>query len=234
MRSKIFRWKAIGPLLLLSPDPGHPGLDFCRAGGPGYDRGGQHRAARNPGGCREARSASSTSVGRPERPADRGSVRAHPQPHRGRRDPAQAQSRGAGGEEARDREPEPAAACGSVPRGRSRPARSRGEGSRPRCTSRWSSGPNSSMCRCCHSRPIDTIRQLALDPTQLTTIREAQALLARTDSARKALDQGFQQLDIGPTLDSARALAEQLGQDRSRRSSAWTVPGRRSSRCSRH
>src|SRR3954468_23924829 len=58
--------------------------------------------------------------------------------------------------------------------------------------------------------PIDTIRQLALDPTQLTTIREAQSLLARTDSARKNLDQGFQQLNIGPTIDSARALAQRL------------------------
>jgi uncharacterized protein (TIGR03545 family) len=58
--------------------------------------------------------------------------------------------------------------------------------------------------------PIDTIRQLALDPTQLTTIREAQALLARTDSTRKALERGFQQLNIGPTLDSARALAQRL------------------------
>ncbi|HEV7366213.1 MAG TPA: TIGR03545 family protein [Gemmatimonadales bacterium] len=58
--------------------------------------------------------------------------------------------------------------------------------------------------------PIDTIRQLALDPTQLTTIREAQALLARVDSTRKALAQTFQQLDIRPTLDSARALAERL------------------------
>lgn len=58
--------------------------------------------------------------------------------------------------------------------------------------------------------PIDTIRQLALDPTQLTTIREAQALLARTDSSRKALEQGFQQLDIAPTLDSARALVQRL------------------------
>jgi uncharacterized protein (TIGR03545 family) len=57
---------------------------------------------------------------------------------------------------------------------------------------------------------IDTIRQLALDPTQLTTIREAQALLARTDSIRKSLDQGFQQLDIRPTLDSARALVARL------------------------
>jgi uncharacterized protein (TIGR03545 family) len=58
--------------------------------------------------------------------------------------------------------------------------------------------------------PIDTIRQLALDPTQLTTIREALSLLARTDSVRKGLEQGFQQLNIGPTLDSARALAQRL------------------------
>ena len=58
--------------------------------------------------------------------------------------------------------------------------------------------------------PIDTIRQLALDPAQLTTIREAQALLARTDSMRKTIDQGFQQLDIRPTVDSARALADRL------------------------
>jgi uncharacterized protein (TIGR03545 family) len=58
--------------------------------------------------------------------------------------------------------------------------------------------------------PIDTIRQLALNPSQLTTVREAQALLARTDSARQGLEQGFQQLKIGPTLDSARALAQKL------------------------
>lgn len=58
--------------------------------------------------------------------------------------------------------------------------------------------------------PIDTIRQLALDPTQLTTIREAQALVGRVDSTRKALGQAFQQLDIRPTVDSARALVERL------------------------
>ncbi|HEY8196030.1 MAG TPA: TIGR03545 family protein, partial [Gemmatimonadales bacterium] len=58
--------------------------------------------------------------------------------------------------------------------------------------------------------PIDTLRQLALDPTQLTTIREAQALLARTDSTRNALDLGFKQLGISQTLDSARALVQRL------------------------
>ena len=58
--------------------------------------------------------------------------------------------------------------------------------------------------------PIDTIRQLVLDPTKLTTIRQAQALAGRTDSVRKGLEQGFQQLAIGPTLDSAKALAQRL------------------------
>src|SRR5215213_3321122 len=58
--------------------------------------------------------------------------------------------------------------------------------------------------------PIDTIRQLALDPAQLTTIREAQALVARTDSTRNALEQGFQQLNISQTVDSARGLAQRL------------------------
>ena len=59
--------------------------------------------------------------------------------------------------------------------------------------------------------PIDTIRQLVLNPTQLTTVKEAQALLGRTDSTRKALEQGFQQLDVEGTADSARALADRLG-----------------------
>jgi uncharacterized protein (TIGR03545 family) len=58
--------------------------------------------------------------------------------------------------------------------------------------------------------PIDTVRQLVLNPSQLTTIREAQALADRTDSTRKALEQGFQQLDVTATLDSARQLADRL------------------------
>jgi uncharacterized protein (TIGR03545 family) len=58
--------------------------------------------------------------------------------------------------------------------------------------------------------PIDTVRQIALDPSQLTTVRQAQGLLSRTDSTRKTLQQDFEQLDIRPTLDSARVLAQQL------------------------
>lgn len=57
---------------------------------------------------------------------------------------------------------------------------------------------------------IDTVRQLALDPAQLGTIREARALAARADSTRRALQSGFQALDIEGTVDSARALADRL------------------------
>ena len=58
--------------------------------------------------------------------------------------------------------------------------------------------------------PIDTVRQLVLNPGQLTTVKQAQSLLTRTDSTRQTLEQGFQQLDIRPTLDSARALVQRL------------------------
>jgi len=58
--------------------------------------------------------------------------------------------------------------------------------------------------------PVDTIRQLVLNPDQLTTVKQAQRVLARTDSTRKALEQTFQQLDIRPTVDSARALVQRL------------------------
>jgi len=58
--------------------------------------------------------------------------------------------------------------------------------------------------------PIDTVKQLVLNPTQLTTVKTAQALAARTDSARKALEQSFQQLNVEQTVDSARALATRL------------------------
>jgi uncharacterized protein (TIGR03545 family) len=58
--------------------------------------------------------------------------------------------------------------------------------------------------------PIDTIKQLVLNPEQLTTVKQAQALLARSDSTRQALAQGFQQLDVKGTADSANALADRL------------------------
>jgi uncharacterized protein (TIGR03545 family) len=58
--------------------------------------------------------------------------------------------------------------------------------------------------------PIDTIKQLVLNPDQLGTVKQAQALVARTDSTRQALAQGFQQLDVKGTVDSATALADRL------------------------
>ena len=58
--------------------------------------------------------------------------------------------------------------------------------------------------------PIDTIKSLVLDPTQLGTVQAAQRLLARTDSTRQALVQGFQAVDVRGTVDTARALADRL------------------------
>jgi uncharacterized protein (TIGR03545 family) len=58
--------------------------------------------------------------------------------------------------------------------------------------------------------PIDTIRAIALDPTQLRTVSEALALAQRTDSARRALEAGYEGLRIQETLDSARALVTRL------------------------
>jgi uncharacterized protein (TIGR03545 family) len=58
--------------------------------------------------------------------------------------------------------------------------------------------------------PIDTIKQLVLNPSQLTTVRSAQALATRADSARRGLDQSFRQLDVTGTVDTARVLAERL------------------------
>lgn len=60
--------------------------------------------------------------------------------------------------------------------------------------------------------PIDTIRQLVLDPGQLSTIREAQSLAARADSTRRAFEAnaGTLATDVTQTVDSARSLAERL------------------------
>ncbi|HEX2638693.1 MAG TPA: hypothetical protein VHL81_16270, partial [Gemmatimonadales bacterium] len=58
--------------------------------------------------------------------------------------------------------------------------------------------------------PIDTVRQLILNPGRLATVQAAQALLARTDSTRQALEQGFKAVDVANTVDSARALADRL------------------------
>ena len=58
--------------------------------------------------------------------------------------------------------------------------------------------------------PIDTIRAIALDPTQLRTVAEALALSQRADSTRQALTASYEGLRIQETLDSARALVARL------------------------
>jgi uncharacterized protein (TIGR03545 family) len=58
--------------------------------------------------------------------------------------------------------------------------------------------------------PVDTIRSLVLDPTQLASVRAALALRDRTDSLRAAIDTGWRSLRLEPTLDSARALGARL------------------------
>ena len=58
--------------------------------------------------------------------------------------------------------------------------------------------------------PIDTIRAIALDPTQLRTVAEALALSQRADSARDALTASYEGLRLQETLDSARGLVARL------------------------
>ncbi len=65
--------------------------------------------------------------------------------------------------------------------------------------------------------PIDTIKQLVLNPSQLGTVQAAQGLLARTDSTRQALEQGFKAADVRATVDSARALADRLSKTDARK-----------------
>ncbi|HEY6090934.1 MAG TPA: TIGR03545 family protein [Gemmatimonadales bacterium] len=50
----------------------------------------------------------------------------------------------------------------------------------------------------------------SLDPRRLSTIPAAQALGARADSNRKAWQAGFDSLNLGPTLDSAKATLDRL------------------------
>ena len=65
--------------------------------------------------------------------------------------------------------------------------------------------------------PIDTIKQLVLNPAQLGTVKAAQGLLARTDSTRQALELGFKAVDVSGTVDSARALADRLSKTDARK-----------------
>ena len=58
--------------------------------------------------------------------------------------------------------------------------------------------------------PIDTIKSIVLDPTQLMSVKAALALAARSDSARNNVEKGYANLKLQPTLDSSRALLTRL------------------------
>lgn len=58
--------------------------------------------------------------------------------------------------------------------------------------------------------PLDTVRQLVLHPEQLTTIRRAEALATTVDSTQRAFRDTLAAIDPERTLDSARALAQRL------------------------
>lgn len=58
--------------------------------------------------------------------------------------------------------------------------------------------------------PIDTIRSIILDPTQLATVKRALEAGARADSLRDALLAGYRGLALQPVIDSARAVTARL------------------------
>ncbi|HJU89401.1 MAG TPA: TIGR03545 family protein [Gemmatimonadaceae bacterium] len=58
--------------------------------------------------------------------------------------------------------------------------------------------------------PIDTIKAIALDPTQLTTVKRALELKTRADSVRDAVRASYEGLRLRETLDSATALVRRL------------------------
>ncbi|MGH7630317.1 MAG: TIGR03545 family protein [Gemmatimonadales bacterium] len=94
---------------------------------------------------------------------------------------------------------------------RETPARpARGDGFAPqmvRAVRQWASQFDVPLLKL---TPIDTIRALALDPTKLGTVQAATSLAARTDSTRRAIEQGLRGVPVGPTIDSARALVARL------------------------
>lgn len=57
---------------------------------------------------------------------------------------------------------------------------------------------------------LDSARSLALDPGQLGTIKAAEALAARVDSTRRAFEEDLGQLQVQALVDSSTALAGQL------------------------
>lgn len=58
--------------------------------------------------------------------------------------------------------------------------------------------------------PIDTLRALVLDPTQLQAVQAALSVARAADSTREAIERGYASLRIQETIDSSAALAARL------------------------
>lgn len=58
--------------------------------------------------------------------------------------------------------------------------------------------------------PIDTIRSIVLDPTQLATVKRALEAAARADSLQRALTASYRALALQQVLDSARSVSTRL------------------------
>lgn len=58
--------------------------------------------------------------------------------------------------------------------------------------------------------PIDTIKALVLDPSQLATVRQARLVMAEADSLRDEATRRFRSLGLAETADSAEALLARL------------------------
>lgn len=58
--------------------------------------------------------------------------------------------------------------------------------------------------------PFDTLKSIALDPTQLKAVQAALSLARTTDSARIAIETGYSGLQLQQTLDSSTALLARL------------------------
>jgi uncharacterized protein (TIGR03545 family) len=58
--------------------------------------------------------------------------------------------------------------------------------------------------------PLDTIRDIVLDPSQLGTVRAATSLASRADSVKGAMEAGWRGLELRAVFDSSDALVRRL------------------------
>ena len=94
---------------------------------------------------------------------------------------------------------------------RSTPARSvTGGGFAPRALAEFDRWSKQFKVPLLSLTPVDTIRALVLDPTQLRSVQQALALGHGVDSLKQALEQGYATLRLRETLDTARTLVTRL------------------------